>query len=156
MSNIVKNEDGTIALKTDDEKRSKFIAADAILDALKNRDKSDAELIDIILAEIGEELANLKYERQLASERGRSTADINISRVEALRKLIDMIIKKKTLLVKDPIDIKSPRFQKILQIWVDYFYSAMKKSGIPDEMIDIVFRNMRNNMIDWEKEMKSV
>lgn len=111
------------------------------------------ETIDVVLKEIAEELGHLKFERQKAAQAGKNTANYTIGRINSLRNLAELLLKKKESLLQEELDLKSPRFQAVFKIWMEFFHESMIKSGINPEEIDLVFQQMKSDMIDWEKRM---
>jgi hypothetical protein len=117
---------------------------------------STAETIDILLKEIAEEAAHLKWDRRRAAKDGKPTTNYNVARVGALRNLAELLLKKKEAALAERLDLKSPRFQKIFQTLMSFFHESMEKSGIPQEDIDLVFKQMKADMLDWEKKIDTV
>lgn len=110
-------------------------------------------MIDLLIQEITEELSHLKFERRQAVKEGKNVAQHTMGRMKALKDLADLLIKQKESDRSDELDLKSPRFQAVFRVWMDFFNDAMEQSGIPSEKMDLVFQNMKANMIDWEKKM---
>jgi len=115
-----------------------------------------AETIDVLLKEIAEEISHLKWERRKAAKGGKSTASYTTARISALRSLSEILIRRKEASVNETLDIKSPRFQKIFTIWMNFFYESMQKAGVSEEVINVVFQQMKADMLDWETKIKAV
>lgn len=114
---------------------------------------STSDIIDRVLLEIAEELAHLKYERRKAVKEGKSTVNHTVSRIASLGRLSDILLKRKEASLTERLDLKSPRFQAVFKVWMNFFHDAMEKVEIPDEQIDLVFQQMKADMVDWEKKM---
>lgn len=115
-----------------------------------------AATIDLLLVEIAEEVAHLKWERRQSAKRGKSTAQLTIARIGGLKQLSDILIKRKETSLNERLTTKDPRIQKLFEIWMEMFYVAMEKSGTSPEIIDIVFSQLRTDMSEWETKMESV
>lgn len=115
-----------------------------------------SDIIDRVLLEIAEELSHLKYERRKAVREGKSTLNHTVSRIASLGRLSDILLKRKEASLTERLDLKSPRFQAVFKVWMNFFHESMEKVGIPEEQIDLVFQQMKADMIDWEKKMAGV
>lgn len=115
-----------------------------------------AEAIDVLLKEIAEEISHLKWERRKASKVGKSTTSYTTARISSLRSLSEILIRRKEAAVNETLDIKSPKFQKIFTIWMNFFYESMQKAGVSDEIINVVFQQMKADMLDWESRIREV
>lgn len=114
---------------------------------------SASQIIDAVLHEIAEEASHLKWERRKASKIGRNTVPFTTARINALKNLADTVAKRKELSSSENFDTSSPRFQKIFKVWMQFFYEAMEKSNVPSEVINVVFQQMKADMVDWEKRL---
>jgi hypothetical protein len=111
--------------------------------------------MDMLLLEIAEEISHLKWERREAAKNGRSTAQHTVARVNGLRALAETLIRRKEAAIAENLDLKSPRLQKIFKVWMQFFYEAMEKSDVPPEVINVVFQQMKADMIGWEGRMEA-
>lgn len=114
---------------------------------------SSSEMMSLLIVEIAEELSHLKYERKMAVKEGRNIANLSKGRTKSLKELADLLIKQREASRSDELDLKSPRFQEVFKVWMEFFSDAMEQSGVSQEKVDLVFQNMKANMIDWEKKM---
>ncbi len=117
---------------------------------------SPTDLIDILIREMAEEAAHLKFERRKAASEGKNTAPYTASRINGLRSLGELLLKKKAALSEETLDLKSPRVQKLLNVFMDMFYNSMEKSGMSAESIDVVFQTVKAELPEWEKRMEAV
>ncbi len=117
---------------------------------------STAELIDIILKEIAEESAHVKYERRELSKQGKSTINHTMQRVAMLKQLAETLLKRKEADIASQLDLKSPRVQKMLQLWLEFIYAAMQQSGINEETIVVVLQTMKAGMLGWEQKISEI
>lgn len=143
------------ALDEDIRRRIKYVNGQEIVTTIK-KNASTAETIDVLLLEIAEELSHIKYERRKASKEGKSTLNHTISRINSLKNLAELLLKRKEAALAERLDLKSERFQKVFQVWMEFFYDAMEKCGIEERIIDLVFQQMKADMKDWEKKMDTV
>jgi hypothetical protein len=130
--------------------REEFVRKQPIVQAVE-RGADTREMITVTLREIVEEISNLKYERDKAIKEGRNATNHTISRIGSLRQLSEILIKRSENLRAEQLDLRSPRFQSILKLWMEFVYEAMQKSGLGDHEINLVFNTMKADMVDWEK-----
>jgi hypothetical protein len=134
--------------------RADFVRTQELVKIVRERgDTSD--VIDALLQEMAEESAHLKYERRQAAKSGKPTVVHTTSRILALKQMAEVLLKRKDAALAERLDLKSPRFQKVFGIWMECFYDAMEKSGVPQEVISLVFETMKADMVGWEKKMDS-
>lgn len=112
-----------------------------------------SETIDIVLKEIAEELSHIKFERRKAAKEGKPTTQFTIGRINSLRSLAELLLKRKESALAEQLDLKSPRFQAVFKVWMEFFYESMEKVGVESEVIDLVFQQMKTDMVDWERRM---
>jgi hypothetical protein len=134
--------------------REIFVQDEPLVQAITNK-SSTSEVIDIVLAEISEELSHLKWERKKSALDGKSTINHTIARIASLKQLSEILIKRKESSLNDDFNLKSPKFQKVYEVWMNFFYDSMVKVGIDEKIIDLVFNQMKADMVDWEQTMKS-
>ena len=144
-----------VALSKEVRERVDYVNKQEVVRVIKDG-ASTAETIDILLLEIAEEISHIKFERRKASKDGKSTLNFTISRINSLKNLAELLLKRKEAALAERLDLKSPRFQQIFQIWMEFFYDSMGKCGIESKVIDLVFQQMKADMKDWEKKMDTV
>jgi len=115
-----------------------------------------SELIDEVLKEIAEELAHLKHERAKAAKEGKNTANYNMSRIAALRQIADVLMKRQENARQEQLDLKSPRFQAVLKAWLEFVYESAQRAHISQAEIDLMFQQMKVDMVDWEKKILDI
>ena len=114
---------------------------------------STGRMMDLLVHEITEELAHLKYERRKAAKEGKNTANYSVGRMNSLKGLADLLLKRREADRDEELDLRSPRFQAVFKVWMEFFSEAMDKVGVEPKIIDLVFQQMKADMIDWEKKM---
>ena len=135
--------------------RESYVATQDLVRAV--RDKiSTSDIVDQVVVEIAEELAHLKFERTKKAREGGSTSSLTVSRILSLRQLSEVLMKRMENARAEQLNLKSPRFREVLKLWMDFLYESMQKSNVPDEVIDLVFRQMEADMSDWEKRVSEL
>ena len=119
------------------------------------RGASTADTIDILLLEIAEEISHLKWERRRAAKEGKSVLNYTVNRINGLRSLADLLLKRKDAALAERLDLKSPRFQAVFKVWMEFFYESMDKAGVDEATKDTVFEQMRADMVAWEVKMEA-
>jgi hypothetical protein len=110
--------------------------------------------MNVLLLEIAEEISHLKWERRKASKNGQNTAAYTIGRINGLRSLAETIIRKKESEISNNFDLKSPKMQKLFEIWMSMFYESMDKSGVSREIMDVVFQQIKADLLTIEQRME--
>ncbi len=141
-----------VAVDAEVRERDRFVAEQKMTEVVRRRGTAH-ELGDAVLAEIVEELAHLKFERRRASKDGKNTANYSVSRIAGLRSLADLVLKRLEASRTERLDLKSPRLQAIFKVWIEFFIESMEKCGVDSTIIDLVFNQMKADMIGWEKRM---
>jgi len=134
------------------QEREQYVKRQEMVQAI-DRKASTSELIDLALKEIIEESAHIKFDRRKAAKEGKNTANFSAIRIGTLRSMAEVLLKRKEASLSEKLDLKSPRFQKILKSWMEFVYKSMQKVGIGDEEIDLVFNQMKADLIEWEKSI---
>jgi hypothetical protein len=143
------------AIQKDLREREQAVSSNALVRAVNGR-ASPADLIDEVLKEIAEELAHLKHERAKAAKEGKNTANYNMSRIAALRQIADVLMKRQENTRAEQLDLKSPRFQAVLRSWMEFVYESAEKAKIPPALIELMFGQMKADMVDWEKKILDI
>lgn len=144
-----------VSVDKDARERERFVSAESLVKAVKAK-ATTSDLIDAALLELTEELSHLKWERRKAIEDGKSTSGISLGRIGSLRTLVDILLKRKESSLADQMDLKSPRFQAVFKVWMEFFYESMEKVDIAPEVIDLVFQQMKADMVGWERRMEGL
>ena len=138
-------------VKQDLRDRIAFVRGQPLIKAMA--DGSSALGMDTLLVEIAEEISHLKWERRKAAKDGKNTASFTVARINGLRSLAETLIRRKEAAIAENLDLKSPRLQKIFKVWMQFFYEAMEKSDVSAEVINVVFQQMKADMIGWEQKL---
>jgi len=73
--------------------------------------------------------------------------------MNSLQKLAELLLKRREADRDEELDLRSPRFQAVFKVWMEFFNEAMDKVGIDQKIVDLVFQQMKADMVDWEKKM---
>lgn len=133
-------------------RRDKFVKDEDLVRAARGSAPT-GDMMDLLVREITEELAHLKFERKKAAEEGKNTANYSVGRMNSLKALAELLLKRREADRVEALDLKSPRFQAVFKVWMEFFSESMEKVGIQEKDIDLVFQQMKADMIDWEKRM---
>ena len=144
-----------VDISEETNRRDKFVREDILARAAIDRVPT-GEIISLLIREITEELAHLKFERRKAAEEGKNTANYSVGRMNSLRSLADLMLKCREADKAEVFDLKSVKFQSVFKLWMEFFNEAMVKVGIREPDIDLVFQQMKADMVDWEKRMTDV
>lgn len=141
-----------IDIEIENIERDEFITNDPLVKSIDDR-LGTSDVINTLLKEVAEEIANLKFERRVANRQGQKTLGIIANRINGLRQFAEILIKRHESSRADRIDLSSPRFKRVLELWLEFLHESMTKAGIHRNDIDIVFRQMEADMADWEKKI---
>jgi hypothetical protein len=141
-----------VAVDAEIRERERFVSEQKMTEVVR-RHGTAHELGEAVLAEIVEELSHLKFERRKAIKDGKNSANYSVSRIAGLRSLADLLLKRLEAARGEHLDLKSPRLQAIFKVWMEFFYDSMEKSGVEPQIIDLVFQQMKADMIGWERKM---
>lgn len=135
--------------------RVKYIKNQELVRAVSDG-SSTVNVIDAVLKEIAEELSHLKFERRRAAKGNKGTSSYTSARISGLRTMVEVLVKKKEASSSDNFDIKSPRFQQVFNVWMEFFYETMIKAGISKQDVNVVFQQVKADMLKLEDKMRSV
>jgi hypothetical protein len=135
--------------------RESMIAKDPIIECLiQNPDSID--LIDLVLREMAKEASSLEYDKIVLEREGLGVSGVSNHRLKALRTLGETWMKKKREIDASTLDLNSPAFRALFSQIMKTFEQAMEKSGMPPEMIQLVFDQLSKLMdAHWEQEAKT-
>lgn len=137
------------------QERTSYIKNQELIRAL-DRKAPMPEFLDLLIREIVEELLHQKYERKITARNGKSTTNHSVARIASLRTLVEILNRRQDSDRSDRLDLSSPRFKIVLRLWMEFVHESMVKSGIAGKDIDLVFNQMKADMIDWEKKILTV
>jgi len=114
-------------------------------------DEGVFDLLDIVLAELAEESASLKYERIKKELENKDTDRLSLRRANILKMISDALVQKRNLALNDFINLRSPQWQlvfdllmkKVRQTFVDLSYSS--------EQLELFFQKLQGNLEGFEE-----
>ncbi len=136
--------------------REKFLLSDRLSKISSYKSISIDDLTSQLIREITEELAHLKFDRLKAIRLGKPSASITLARINSLKTFGDLLMKKLESNRNESVDLKSPRFRQILNLWMEFLYDSMVKVNIKEEDIDLIFGQMKSDMLNWEKKISDI
>jgi hypothetical protein len=142
----------TVAIQREYRDRENFVQSQELVRGLSAKIPL-SDVVDVVLVEIAEELSHLKFERQKAAKEGKNTSNYTISRIASLKQLADVLSKRIESNKHQAFDLKSPQFKHVLRIWMEFVYESMQKCEVPEQVIDLVFRQIEADMVDYEKRV---
>jgi len=109
------------------------------------------DLLDIVLGELAEESASLKYERIKKELENKDTDRLSLRRSNILKMISDALVQKRNLALNDFVNLRSPQWQivfeqimkKIRQTFVDLNYSS--------EQLELFFQKFQSNLDGFEE-----
>lgn len=134
------------------KERQAYVARQELVTLTQSR-SSPTDVVDAVIKEISEELSHLKWERNKAAREGKNTLAYTTSRINSLKTLADVLGKKIDQHSNKTIDLRHPQFKEIMKLWMEFIYDALTKAHVSDDIIDIVFKQIQADMIDWERRV---
>jgi len=128
---------------------------DLLFDVLMDTPESP-RVLDFILQELALEVHELKKLRISRKDSNMSTTQISARRVDALKKIGDIWLKKKEVTKKTSIDVRSAEFQTILTSLLDKINHTLDESGFSKEMKQVFFMKLSSNLKTWEEELVKI
>lgn len=131
--------------------------AGGIIEALEKEGQSDTEaLLQALIREVIKETDHLLGNELVAAANGdlRDSSVISYKRAEALEKAIKAISAKRALEKESGIDLDSPSMQVIFRFFMTKVNDTLVKMNVADEMKDIFFSTIGDEMEGWKKELK--
>jgi hypothetical protein len=117
----------------------------------------DDSLLHLIMRGFAEEAASLAFERGEAERTGKETSQLSIRRINALRNLGDVFLKRKEQLSGKVIDMDSPAFASLFKFMTETFRESMINGGIGADQAEVVFQSLARRMGDdtWALEARN-
>lgn len=127
------------------------IKQDSLLRGITN-EEGVFDLLDIVLSEMAEESASLKYERIKKEFAEEATDRISLRRANILKMIADSLIQKRNLALNDFVNLRSPQWQvvfqhlmtKVKQTFIDLNYSS--------EQVELFFQHLQLNLEGFEDD----
>ena len=128
-----------------------------ILERLADDGKDDTEnLLQTLIIEVIKETDHLLGNQLVAAANGdlRDSSVISYKRTEALEKAVKAISAKRAMEKESGIDLDSPSMQIIFRFFMSKANDSLVKMNVADEMKDIFFATIGEEMETWKMELK--
>jgi hypothetical protein len=126
------------------------IKEDPLIKALIN-EQDTFGLLDVVLTELAEESASLKYERIKKEFDNEPTDRISLRRANILKIINDSIIQKRNLALNDLVNLRSPQWQIVFQELMLKVRQTLGELGYSSEQMELFFDKLQNNLEGFEE-----
>jgi hypothetical protein len=126
------------------------IKEDPLIKALIN-EQDTFGLLDVVLTELAEESASLKYERIKKEFDNEPTDRISLRRANILKIINDSIIQKRNLALNDLVNLRSPQWQIVFQELILKVRQTLGDLGYSSEQMELFFDKLQNNLEGFEE-----
>lgn len=135
------------------EEKSYFIDLDELVQGVSSK-KEASTILHMVKLELAREAAALKFQRIELEKRGVDSAQTSSRHISALREVanIELEIKK---LGAGVLDLKSERFQKVIQMFVETI-KEVAQDTLTGEQFDMFFNKLGSALEGWEERAESV
>jgi hypothetical protein len=130
--------------------KQSIIKEDPLLKGLIG-DEGTFELLDIVIAEMAEEGASLKYERIKKEFENQSTDRISLRRTNILKMISDALIQKRNLALADFVNLRSPQWQVVFSELMEKIKLTFKELGYSSEQMELFFEKLESNLEGFEE-----
>lgn len=128
-----------------------IIKEDPLLKAMLD-DEGTFELLDIVMSELAEESASLKFERIKKEFEDEDTDRISLRRANILKMIGDAIIQKRNLALNDFVNLKSPQWQIVFEQLMDKVRISFTDLEYSTEQMELFFVKLQSNLEGFEEE----
>jgi len=130
--------------------KDEVIKRDALLRGMLN-DDGVFDLLDVVLAEMAEEGASLKYERIKKEFNDEATDRISLRRANILKMISDSLIQKRNLALNDLVNLRSPQWQIVFKQLMDRVQQTFNDLEYSSEQIELFFQKLEGNLEGFEE-----
>lgn len=131
--------------------KDEVIKRDALLRGMLN-DDGVFDLLDVVLAEMAEEGASLKYERIKKEFNDEATDRISLRRANILKMISDSLIQKRNLALNDLVNLKSPQWQVVFKQLMDRVQQTFLDLEYSSEQVELFFQKLQGNLEGFEED----
>ncbi|MDB4330308.1 hypothetical protein N9948_01155 [bacterium] len=128
-----------------------IIKEDPLLKGLLG-DDGTFDLLDIVIAELAEEGASLKYERIKKEFDDQPTDRISLRRANILKMITDALIQKRNLALNDFVNLRSPQWQIVFSELMDKVRQTFDELGYSSEQMELFFDKLQNSLEGFEED----
>lgn len=130
--------------------KDEILKNDKLLRGMVNED-GVFDLLDVVLAEMAEEGASLKYERIKKEFNDEATDRISLRRANILKMIGDSLIQKRNLALNDLVNLRSPQWQVVFKQLMDRVQQTFVDLGYSSEQVELFFQKLQGNLEGFEE-----
>jgi len=125
---------------------------------LAREDPESPDVLQQVIVGLGEEAASIRFERSEAERTGKETSGISVRRINALKAVGDVWLKRKEQLALKGVDLDSSAFKSVFHHIVVTMKESMTETGVRGEAIEAVFAKFSEivETPEWESEVKNL
>jgi hypothetical protein len=109
------------------------------------------ELLDLVIAEMMEESASLKYERIKKEFDGKETDRISLRRANILKMILDSLVQKRNLALNDLVNLRSPQWQIVFEQLMGTIRKTFEDLEYSTEQLELFFQKFNSNLEGFEE-----
>lgn len=115
-----------------------------------------ADVLHEVIKGIGEEAANIKFEKEQAALEGKDTTSHSAKRIQALKATAETWLKRQDQLSAKSIDLESPVYEALFGFTMESIREAMLGVRLRDEQIEMIFNKFseRVGTEEWVNEAR--
>ena len=130
--------------------KQEVMKEDALIQGILN-DGNVFELLDLVLAELAEEGASLKYERLKREQEDKETDRISLRRANILKMVSDALVQKRNLALNDLVNLRSPQWRIVFEELMGKISQSLKDVGFTSEQEELFFQKLQTNLEGFEE-----
>lgn len=134
------------------QKKDRAIEDDELVAAAAN--PGGLDFFDMVVQELCREVASLTFERKYFETKGMETNGVSAKKISALKSIAETWVARRKLVVDESLDLKSERFQRVMEYLLQIVRDTMKECGISNAVIVEVFEKLMSNLDGWEEQAK--
>jgi len=127
------------------------INKDPLLRGIVN-DDGIFDLLDVVLAEMAEESASLKYERLKKEFEDKDTDRLSLRRSNILKMISDSLVQKRNLALNDFVNLRSPQWQVVFAQLMEKVRRTFLNLNYSSEQMELFFQELQTNLEGFEDE----
>lgn len=127
-----------------------IIKEDPLIKGILN-DDGVFDLLDVVLAELAEESASLKYERIKRELKDQDTDRLSLRRSNILKMISDALVQKRNLALNDFINLRSPQWQIVFDQLMKRVRKTFSDLQYSSEELELFFQKLQSNLEGFEE-----
>lgn len=127
-----------------------IIRDDPLIKGILNED-GVFDLLDVVLAELAEESASLKYERIKKELKDEPTDRLSLRRSNILKMISDALVQKRNLALNDFINLRSPQWQIVFDQLMKRVRKTLMDLQYSSEELELFFQKLQFNLEGFEE-----